>query len=267
MQNAPGFPAPTDGKFLIGMVHLPPLPGSPGYRGTMQEVIQDALRDAAALEAAGFDALMIENFGDVPFYPDAVPPVTIAAMAAVAAKVRQTTHMPIGINVLRNDAAAALGIAVATGASFIRVNVHTGAMLTDQGWISGRAHDTLRLRAQLGGRVGICADVLVKHAIPPAGADLAEIARDTRLRGRADVLIVTGAATGAPTDPERVRIVKEALPETPVWIGSGVRPETIQALLEIADGAIVGSCLKRGGFAENPVDPGRASALIRAIGR
>ncbi len=233
----------------------------------MHAVTQRALHDAAVLEEAGFDALLIENFGDVPFYPEDVPPATTAAMTAVIAQLAQSTRLPFGVNVLRNDATSALGIAVATGAAFIRVNVHSGGMLTDQGWLSGRAHQTVRRRGELGVPVSICADLLVKHAIPPAGADLAEIARDTRLRGQADVLIVTGAATGAPTNPERARIVKAALPDTPVWIGSGVRSETVCSLLEVADGAIIGTALKHDGQPLNPVDPARAAAMIRAAGR
>src|SRR5687768_120118 len=192
------FPPPGR-KLLIGMVHLLPLPGAPGWQGRLHDVIQRALADAAALEAAGFDALLVENFGDAPFFPDAVPAVTTAAMTVVIARLAQSTRLPFGVNVLRNDAASALAIAAATDASFIRVNVHSGAMLTDQGWLSGRAHETVRQRAQLGAPVAICADVLVKHAIAPPGADLAGIARDTRIRGQADVLIVTGAATCAPT--------------------------------------------------------------------
>ena len=260
------FP-PSSRKLLVGMVHLLPLPGSPGWRGSMQDVTRRALQDAAVLEQAGFDALLVENFGDAPFVPERVPPVTVAALTAVLTRLSEATRLPFGVNVLRNDAASALGIAVATGARFIRVNVHSGAMLTDQGWISGRAHETVRQRAQLNAPVAICADVLVKHATPLPGVDLVELARDTRLRGQADVLIVSGTATGAPTNPERARLVKRALPDAPVWIGSGVNADTVNELLSIADGAIVGSALKLDGTITNPVDPKRAQTLIRAAGR
>ena len=260
------FP-PSSRKLLVGMVHLLPLPGSPGWRGSMQDVTRRALQDAAVLEQAGFDALLVENFGDAPFVPERVPPVTVAGLTAVLTRLSEATRLPFGVNVLRNDAASALGIAVATGARFIRVNVHSGAMLTDQGWISGRAHETVRERAQLNAPVAICADVLVKHATPLPGVDLVELARDTRLRGQADVLIVTGTATGAPASPERARLVKHALPDAPVWIGSGVNADTVNELLAIADGAIVGTALKLDGTITNPVDPQRAQTLIRAAGR
>jgi uncharacterized protein len=258
------FP-PAKRPLLIGMVHLLPLPGSPGWAGSFADVSQRALQDAETLARAGFDALMVENFGDTPFRPDHVDPETSAAMAVLIDRIRSRVSLPIGVNVLRNDALSALAIAAVTGAEFIRVNVHTGAMLTDQGWLTGRADQTLRLRAQLGVQVAICADVLVKHALAPPGADPAAVAKDTALRGRADVLIVSGSATGSGTDPRRLAAVKEAVPDKPIWVGSGLSPDNASALLGIADGAIVGTYLKQDGLAQNPVDPERARVLAQAV--
>jgi membrane complex biogenesis BtpA family protein len=251
-------------KPLIGMVHLLPLPGSPRWSGSLDRVIDRAMRDADALSRAGFDALLVENLGDAPYWPTQVEPETIAAMSVIADRLRNHSALPLGINVLRNDARAAIAVACTTGASFIRVNVHTGAMLTDQGWIEGRAAETLRVRAHLDSAVAICADVMVKHATPPAGADLVQLAADTWERGLADVLIVSGAATGAPTDPGRVVRIKKALPNVPVWIGSGVTASTARHLLAVADGAIIGSSVKIGGNPTNAVDPGRAADLVKA---
>ena len=251
-------------KPLIGMVHLQPLPGSPGWRGSVGIVLERALRDAGVLAQAGFDGLMIENFGDTPFLPERVEPETIATVAVIADRLRVSTDLPLGINMLRNDARAALAIAAVTGASFIRVNVHTGAMLTDQGWIEGRAHETLRARASLGAQIAICADVMVKHALPPAGADLAQLAADTFERGQADVLIVSGIATGATTERSDIDTVKKAVPNAPVWIGSGLNATNAAALLAVADGAIVGSAIKADGHASNAADPRRAAELVRA---
>jgi uncharacterized protein len=251
-------------KPLIGMVHLQPLPGSPGWGGSLGAVIEAALRDADVLANAGFDGLMIENFGDTPFLPERVAPETIASIAIVADRLGARIALPFGVNVLRNDARAALAIAAVTGASFIRVNVHTGAMLTDQGWIEGRAHETLRARATLQAEIAICADVMVKHALPPAGADLAQIAADTFERGQADVLIVSGIATGATTQRADIETVKKAVPNAPVWIGSGLNSANAAALLSVADGAIVGSAIKADGHASSGTDPRRAAELVRA---
>jgi membrane complex biogenesis BtpA family protein len=230
----------------IGMIHLQSLPGSPGWQGSMEAVLAAALADARTLAEAGFAALMIENYHDIPFHPEKVPPETVAALTRCVGEVRgQFPTLRIGVNVLRNDAASALGIAAATGADFIRINVHTGASATDQGPLTGRAWETLRKRRELGIDVGILADVRVKHARPLVERPLAEEAQDLRLRGLADAVIVTGVATGAAADPEVLREVREALPDCPLLVGSGADAETVGSLLEYADGCIVGSSLQR----------------------
>ncbi|MGH9332932.1 MAG: BtpA/SgcQ family protein, partial [Vicinamibacteria bacterium] len=151
-------------KLLAGMLHLPPLPGSPLRRSSLDSIEERLLGEARILEEAGFDALVLENFGDVPFFKDRVEPVTIAAMTRLAVGVRrEASGLRLGINVLRNDAEAALSVAFAVEAQFIRVNVHVGATATDQGVIEGRAAKTVRLRAALGAEVEIWSDVQVKH--------------------------------------------------------------------------------------------------------
>jgi len=247
------------------MVHLAALPGAPRWAGSMDAVIERAIDDTRALEAAGFDGLIIENFGDAPFHRVRVPAVTISTMTRVAGEVRRVTGLPLGINVLRNDARAALAIAAATGAAFIRVNGHTSAMITDQVWMDGEAWKTLRLRRDLGLTCAVLADVDVKHAVLPPGVSLAAVARDTWHRGLADALIVTGPETGAPPEPDRLDTVREAVPDAPVWLGSGVRAESAAHLAARADGVIVGSAAKVGGDSANPVDPGRAASIIAAI--
>ena len=255
------------GRFLLlGMVHLPPLPGSPRWGGSMAAVLERAVRDAAVLVEAGFDGVVVENFGDTPFHPGPVPPETVAAMTRAAAAVREAIgpERLLGVNVLRNDARAALAVAVAAGAAFVRVNVHTGAMWTDQGLLEGRAWETLRERARLGAEhVAILADVLVKHGVPPVPVDPARAAAEAAGRGLADALIVTGEATGEPADPRRLEAVREAV-AVPVFAGSGVTPETLPALAGRADGAIAGTALKRDGDTAAPVDPERAAAMVAA---
>jgi hypothetical protein len=252
-------------KPLIGMVHLLPLPGSPRWRGSMQQVLDAALSDAEALANGAMDGIMVENYGDAPFHPDRVPPATLAAMTAVVVEIRRTTSVPVGVNVLRNDAAAAIAICAATSAAFIRVNVHTGALLTDQGWLTGSSHETVRLRAQLGSTAAIFADVFVKHAVPPAGLSIEDAARDTWERGYADALIVSGAATGAPASQSDVQHVKAAVADAFILIGSGLTTENAPALLQSADGAIVGSSLKIDGHAESRVSLDRVQRLVDVV--
>jgi membrane complex biogenesis BtpA family protein len=249
---------------LIGMVHLLPLPGAPGWKGSMDEVEDRALADARALVDGGMDGVLVENFLDAPFFADTVPPETVAAMARSARSVRASVDVPVGVNVLRNDARAALAVAVASGAHFIRVNVHTGVMWTDQGIVEGRAADTLRARAALGSEVAILADVLVKHATPPPGVTAETAAADTWYRGLADALVATGTGTGAPTELDTVRAIARGAPEAPVLVGSGVTPETVARVLAQAHGAIVGTALTRGGRAGTGIDSDRVRRLVEA---
>jgi uncharacterized protein len=250
---------------IIGMIHLLPLPGAAEYGGDMAEVVRRALEDAQALAEGGVDGVMVENFGDAPFYPDRVPPETVAAMTIAAQAVVNALTLPVGVNVLRNDAAAALAIASVVGASFIRVNVHTGAMWSDQGLLQGRAHETLRQRRSLGAPVLILADVLVKHAVPPAPLRIEGVARDLIERGLADGLIVSGEGTGIATDIEDVQRVKAVAGRTPIWVGSGVTPENAPELRSLADGVIAGTALKRDGEVLAPVDIVRIRALVAAL--
>ena len=263
-------PARFPGPFLAGVIHLRPLPGSPGWEGDPDAVIRAAVADARAYYDGGMDALVIENFGDLPFFPDRVPPETVAAMARAAVAVRGDlgdADFPIGFNVLRNDAASAPGLAAACGGAFVRVNVLCGAMVTDQGLIEGRAAEVLRKRRELCPGTRLFADVLVKHATPAAPVSIAQAARDTWHRGGADGLIVTGDGTGRETAFDDLRAVREAVPGAFLLAGSGVTAESLPALLEIADGAIVGTSLKRGGDLAAPVDPARVAALVRAAGK
>lgn len=253
--------------FLIGVIHLPPLPGSPGWRGDAGAIAASAVEDARSYLSGGFDAVIIENFGDMPFFKDSVPPETVAGIARAAAAVRETVGdaFPIGFNVLRNDAAAALALSAAFCGEFIRVNVHCGAMVTDQGLIEGQAAATLRKRALLCPGVRIFADVMVKHASPLCAADsLVQAARDTWQRGRADALIVSGAGTGWKTEIADLRTVRESVPEAPLLVGSGATAGAVAELLEFADGVIVGSSLKRGGVLHAPVDPAAVAKFAAA---
>lgn len=249
---------------LIGMVHLGPLPGSPSFSNNFDELIEQALADATALEEAGFGALMIENFGDVPFHASTVPPITIAALTRVMSSVLDATSGQVGVNVLRNDGIGALAIAAATGASFIRVNVLSGLMYTDQGPIVGQANELARRRKEWCPDVKIMADVLVKHATPPPGLGLEQAGLDTWERGGADVLIVSGSGTGLPADPDDGRRLRKAVGDAPIYVGSGARIENLHELATFANGVIVGSALKHQGIAANPVDPSAARAFREA---
>jgi membrane complex biogenesis BtpA family protein len=252
-------------KVLVGVVHLKPLPGSPRQRTGMSDIIKAAVADAVAYERGGAHAVFIENFGDVPFTKTKVGPETIAAMTAAGCAVRAAVKLPIGFNVLRNDALAALALCAACGGDFIRVNVHSGAMLTDQGLIEGDAYHTLRYRKTVAPDAQIFADVHVKHAVPLGDWTLEDAASDTLERGLADALIVSGVGTGKAADLDDVKRVQTACPHAKILLGSGVNVANVKDFLRVADGAIVGSSLKRDGKLANPVDARRVAALAKLV--
>lgn len=243
------------------MVHLDALPGSPAFKGEFDLVLERARIDAGVLAEAGFDAILVENFGDSPYFSDDVPPSTVAAMSRCVAEASAACGLPVGVNVLRNDARAAISVSAATGAAFVRVNVLVGSMFTDQGLIEGRAAEVIRLRQALAPNTRIFADVFVKHAIPPSGLSLEQTAQETFGRAGADALIVSGIATGTPTDLSDIQRIRKAVPEAPLLIGSGVTPSTVKDLLAVADGVIVGTSIKRAG-PSGPIDPQRAGQLV-----
>lgn len=260
------FPS-RPGFLFVGVVHLLPLPGGPAEGASFEAAWERALEDAAALAGGGAHAAILENYGDAPFPAGPVDPHVVAFVAALAGELRRRhPSLDLGINLLRNDARAAIGVAAAVGARFVRVNVHVGAMLTDQGILEGRAAETLRYRRSLGARVGIAADVLVKHAVPLGPVELGPLAADTWRRGRADALIVTGEGTGRPADPARVEGIRSAVPEARVWVGSGVTLGSAPVWRACCDGAIVGTALHAGGDTDAPVERARVVAMREALG-
>ena len=253
-------------KTLYGVVHLAALPGAPLYRLSLDGIEERALRDAAAYRKAGFDGLLVENYGDAPFFAGPVGPETVAAMTRMARAVRLSQpDLALGVNVLRNDGESALAVAEAVGADFIRVNVLAGVCQSDQGTLSGRAAQILRLRKRLDSGVRIFADVAVKHAVLVSHADPLHQAEDLVERSGADALIVTGRATGQAPDAALLARLRERFGDFPLLVGSGLNAHNAPGLLASADGALVGSSVKIGGTADRPVDLGAAIALVQAV--
>jgi membrane complex biogenesis BtpA family protein len=265
---------------LIGVIHLLPLPGSPRYGGSVPQVLDAATRDAAALSQAGFDGIIIENYGDAPFAKGPVGPETVAAMTAAGRRVRGIApQVPIGINVLRNDARAALAVAVASEATMVRINVHMGARVTDQGIVEGAAYETLRYRRELGAEgVRLLCDVAVKHSAALSERRLREEACELVERGMADAVLVTGSGTGEAVDEGELREICRALgsppagasrpPEvvvpdrTPVFVASGATRKNLDRYRD-AYGIIVGSALRASGRAGDPIEPELAADFAR----
>jgi uncharacterized protein len=250
-------------KPLIACLHLLPLPGSPRYGGSMDPVYDTALAEVERFARYGVDGFIVENFRDTPYYPGRLPPETIASLATVSREVVNVAQVPVGINALRHDAPAAMAIAAAAQAHFIRVNVHMDAVASDQGILQGSSHETLRLRSYLHANVLVFADASVKHATPMGHRGLAAEVQDLTERGLADAIIVSGTATGSETRPEDVDTVRRHT-HVPVLIGSGATPDNLAAVYHNADGFIVGSYFKRDGKAENAVEEGRIKTFADA---
>lgn len=249
---------------IIGVVHLLPLPTSPRWSGSLKTVIDRAEQEVTALASGGVDGVIIENFFDAPFTKNQVDPAVVSAMTLIIQRLMNLVMLPMGINVLRNDAQSAIAIATCVQAQFIRVNILTGVMATDQGLIEGQAHQLLRYRRELGSDVKIFADVLVKHARPLGTPNLTTAVQETINRGLADSVILSGWATGSPPTLEDLELASAAANGTPVFIGSGASWENISTLMQAADGVIVSSSLKRRGRIEQPIDPTRVSQFVEA---
>ena len=120
-------------KPVLGMVHLPPLPGSPRYDGeSMADIADTAVQEALKLKTAGFSACMLENFGDVMFYKTARPE-TVASLTYVGKAIRDAVDIPLGVCVLQCDAIAGLAIAQVIDAQFVRAPYYTETYVVDAG--------------------------------------------------------------------------------------------------------------------------------------
>lgn len=259
-------------RVLVGMVHLGRMLDSHGLM-TVDEVESNAVRDALTLARAGFNAVLLENLGDTPYHPENVPPHIVAGMTRIAVAVRRSLDacdkgdVQIGVQVLRNDARAALGIAAAVGAGFIRINVHSGAMVTDQGIIQGKAHETCPYRDLVAPDCQLWADVRVKHASSIGSRPIEDEAQDLVSRAHASAVVVTGNRTGGEIDLDELARVREAVPAAMVVAGSGVSLHNYASIMPHVGALIVGSSLKSGGKVEAAVDAERADTLVEGIRR
>jgi membrane complex biogenesis BtpA family protein len=250
-------------KPIIGVVHLPALPGTPSYHSKdLEEISEFAISDACALEAGGCDGLIIENYWDQPFL-EKMTAETIASMTRIACDIQRNVSLPMGISALRNDPFAGLAIAHAVGGKFIRVNVFIGASVVGTGIVQGCAAELLRYRNKLRSDVKIFADIDVKHATPLVKVSIEHEAREAAYRGKADGLIVTSQETGFPPQLEIVQRVKNAVTDVEILVGSGITPKNVEELLEVADGAIVGTSLKQS--MDHPIDVNKVRTLVDAV--
>lgn len=254
-------------KALIGMIHCPPFPGSPRFRGQSMSDIYDAcMRDAQALIEGGMHGLIVENHGDIPFSkPDDIGPETTGFLAVVTDRIKSNFDVPIGVNVLANAPIPALAVATASGASFIRVNQWANAYVANEGFMEGRAAEAMRFRSMLRAEhIKIFADSHVKHGSHAIVADrsITELTRDLSFFD-VDGVIATGQRTGDGASLEEIDEIVDAT-DLSVLVGSGVTTENVVPILSRVSAVIVASSLKEGGVWWNAVEQSRVRKFVEA---
>jgi len=254
-------------RALIGVVHLRALPGTPAAELEIAAITSIAVEEARQYEAAGFHGLMIENTHDRPYLKAGVGPEITTAMAVIGAGVRREIKLPLGVQILAGANTSAVAVALACGASFVRVEGFVFAHVADEGLIEASAGALLRYRRAIGAEhIRVFADVKKKHSAHAitADIDIAETAKAAEFF-LVDGVIVTGVATGQPAHPDDVNSVALAV-NVPTIVGSGITSENL-ADYTGADALIVGSSIKQDGLWSNPIDPDRACALVRAFNK
>jgi membrane complex biogenesis BtpA family protein len=252
-------------RALIGVIHVAALPGTPGARMDVAAIAEAAVAEARMYEAAGFHALAIENTHDRPYLKSSVGPEIVAAMSVIGCEVRRAVSLPLGVQILAGANLAALAVAHACGAAFVRVEGFVFAHVADEGWIESSAGALLRYRRAIGaGHIRIFADIKKKHSAHAvtADVDIVETAKAAEFF-HADGVIVSGVSTGSAADPDEVRTVSRAVP-IPTLVGSGITPGNMASFAD-ADALIVGSSVKQGGLWSNPLDEGCVRAVAGAF--
>ena len=253
---------------LIGVIHAQALPGTPASRLSVQAIADAAAAVAEIYAKAGFHGLILENTHDRPYLKGAaVGPEIVAALSIVGSSIRRASALPLGIQILAGANRAALAVAHACGAAFVRVEGFVFAHVADEGLIESSAGDLLRYRRAIGAEtVRVFADIKKKHSAHAitADVDIVETAKAAEFFA-VDGVVVSGLSTGSPTDPADVLAVSSAV-GVPTIIGSGITPENL-ASYRGADAFFVGSSVKSGGVWSGELDVARTRACVDALSR
>lgn len=252
-------------KAIIAMLHLQAMPGDPYYDKTkgMKWVVEKAKEDLDALQEGGVDAVMFSNEYSLPYLTD-VKTETVAAMARVIGELQPNISVPYGVNVLW-DPCASLDLAAATNAKFIR-EIFTGVYASDFGLWNTNCGEIVRHQREIGAEnVKLLFNIVPEAATYLAQRDIKQVAKTTVFNCRPDALCVSGLTAGSATDASVLQKVKDEVPETVVFANTGCRVETIEKLLVIADGAVVGTTFKYDGKFENQVDVSRVKTFMKIV--
>jgi uncharacterized protein len=252
-------------KPIIAMVHLEALPGDPAYdhEKGMPWVVECARRDTLALQVGGVDAVMFSNERSLP-YMTKVEPITTSSMARVISELIHEVNIPFGVNVLW-DPKATIDLAVATGAKFAR-EIFTGVYASDFGLWNTNCGEVIRHQHAIHGKdVRLLFNILPEASAYLANRDIVDIARSTAFNTRPDGLCVSGLTAGTETSTQVLKRVKDVVPDIPVFANTGVKRESVESQLSIADGAIIGTTFKRDGYIWNEVDTMRVKEFMDIV--
>ncbi|MEM7146301.1 MAG: BtpA/SgcQ family protein [Verrucomicrobiota bacterium] len=261
------IPFPITKKTVAAMIHVPALPGTPHSSIPVPKMIPAVRNEAKIYRDHGADAILVENMHDRPYLRgDDVGHEITAALSVLAAEIKDAAGLPCGIQILAAANKQALACAHANNLDFIRAEGFAFTHVADEGLIDSNAAELLRYRKSIGAEnIAVLTDIKKKHSSHAITADI-DVVETAHAASffLSDGLILTGAATGREADLEEVRAVKNALPDTPLVIGSGTTPENIRDYLALADGVIVGTAIKQNTDWTQPPDPARLKSLLQA---
>ena len=252
-------------KPVIGMCHMQAMPGDPKFDATkgLDWVLEQARADMLALQEGGIDAIMFSNEFSLP-YLTKVESVTVACMAALIGELKREINVPYGVNVLW-DPQASIDVAMATGAQFVR-EIFTGVYASDFGLWNTNVGGVIRHQHMVNAdHVRLFFNIVPESATYLGGRQIADIARSTVFNNRPDALCVSGLTAGAETSAQTLKLVKEAVSDTPVFANTGVRVDNVTEQLKIADGAVIGTAFKKEGTTWNPIDVDRVKELMNKV--
>ena len=248
-------------KPIIGMLHLAALPGSVHFKEFFAEVLRRALEEAQILVGAGFDALLFQNTGDVPA-SETGDEATVAFMTAVGIELRKICPVPLGVNVLMNGSRAALAVAKAVNAEFVRIKINVGAVTASTGIVTADPHDVLAFRRRIeAGHITILGDLYDRTSAPLGEFPLPVLADLTLRHAAADALIVSGY--DVQDSLARLALLREALPSAVLIAGAGANLNNLAEFMRLSDAVIVGSSIKTGGNFLDPLDPEKARQFMQ----
>ena len=255
-------------KTVVGMIHVDALPGTPKYKGDVENIINSAVKEAMIYKNSGIDAIAIENMHDIPYLKRNVGPEIISLMGIIGREVKKASQLPCGIQILAGANKEALAAALSAGMDFIRSEGFVFAHVADEGIMESDAGELLRYRKQIGAEdILIFTDIKKKHSSHSITSDV-EIIETAKAAEffLSDGVILTGTSTGKETDIDELKKVRGAV-KIPVLVGSGLTADNIEKYFPAADAFIIGSYFKKGGYWQNEVDADRVKALVDKINK